>query len=408
MANSQEMIIRILADKARELHNKPRYTVPFSNIAESDALLNNIEEYPHFFVLGCIMDRQIPAEKAWNIPYEISKICGGTGFSNFATLNLDSLKAIFNEKKLHRFNDQMGTNFFCAIQKIKSEYGAVASRIWTDDSPPCSEVIERFADFPGVGQKISTMATNILVREFKVPLRNQNEIDISVDSQIEKVFKRIGFVPENASKQQIIEAARKIYPEYPGLIDSVVWELGRQWCKSDFSLCYKCFLNDYCPKNRNSEDDVSLPSQRRQRKSSKTSSRTSTSIKEDKFRARFSEVIKTYDTMRFDTCQIRFTSSHNNCIIKNNQFPAGIHYEFDDWENQISVELILNRSKISNAHSITETISRHTFTGLPHPIFTDQGNYWRVQFFFAETTPVDEIGQAMNRLISQAEPLLNQ
>jgi endonuclease III len=248
MPSPDQKIHQILFEKARALHESPRTLVTFTRIPESDALLNNIEQYPHFFVLGCVMDRQIPAEKAWNIPYIIAQKCGGIKFENFSSLTLEDLKSIFTEKRLHRFNEQMANYLFQAIRIIHTDYEDNAANIWLKGQPDCKEVIVRFDNFPGVGQKISTMATNILVREFKVPLKNVHEIDISVDSQIEKVFKRMGMVPANASRQQIIEASRKIYPAYPGIADSIIWEIGRDWCKTDLSGCQKCFLNEYCPK----------------------------------------------------------------------------------------------------------------------------------------------------------------
>ena len=249
MPAPEQTINQILFNKAQALHKSPRTLVTFTRNPEADVLLNNIEQYPHLFVLGCIMDRQIPAEKAWNIPYSLSQECGGVEFRNFLSMSLDDLNAIFVKKHLHRFNEQMAGHFYAAVQRIHTQYRDNAANIWLEGQPGSKEVIERFAQFSGVGQKISTMATNILVREFKVPLKNVHEIDISVDSQIEKVFKRMGIVPLNASREEIINAARKIYPEYPGIADSVIWEIGRDWCKTDLSGCQKCYLNDYCPKN---------------------------------------------------------------------------------------------------------------------------------------------------------------
>src|SRR5271157_1713520 len=180
------MIDQILFDKAKGLHDKPRSIVTFTTIPESDALLNNIEIFPHFFVLGCIMDRQIPAERAWNIPVIVSKECGGPRFENFLSLTKDDLDAIFSGKRLHRFNEQMANHFYLAIRMINEKYEDNAANIWLAGQPGCKDVIDRFVHFSGVGQKISTMAVNILVREFKVPLKNVHEIDISVDSQIKK------------------------------------------------------------------------------------------------------------------------------------------------------------------------------------------------------------------------------
>ena len=250
MQGPEQTISWILFGKAQELHTRPRSMVTFTTIPESDALLNDIENYPHLFVLGCIMDRQIPAERAWNIPCVIARECGGPEFANFLTLDLDRLKEIFSKKRLHRFNDQMADNFYRAIRKIHTDYQDNAANIWLAGRPGCREVIDRFAQFHGVGQKISTMAVNILVREFKVPLRFVREIDISVDSQVRKVFTRLGLVPPGASNQEIIVAARKIYPMYPGIADSLVWEIGREWCRADFSGCGECYLEEWCAKRK--------------------------------------------------------------------------------------------------------------------------------------------------------------
>lgn len=248
MPDSHDEILRILIELGHELHKKPREIVTFSLNPDADALLNDVENYPHFFVLGCVMDRQIKAEKAWVIPYRISQSIEGKQFSDFLKLDLATIIRIFNEKHLHRMPNIMAKCFYEAIQKIHTDYSDNASGLWKNGDPSAREVIERFAQFSGVGQKISTMATNILVREFKVSLADNSAIDISVDVQIERVFKRVGLVPKLASKDDIITAAQHFYPAYPGLFDSVCWEIGAEWCRPEMPSCEKCFMVKNCPK----------------------------------------------------------------------------------------------------------------------------------------------------------------
>jgi len=248
MSDNQREIIESLINYGLELHKRPREKITFSMNPESDNYLNDIETYPHFFVLGCVMDRQVKAWRAWLIPYKISQLVGGVEFSDFLILDLPETIAIFNKYKLHRMPTKMAKCFYDAVQKIHNEYSNNAGSIWKKGNPSSQEVIDRFAQFNGVGQKISTMATNILVREFKVPLRNISAIDISVDIQIERVFKRLGFVPKSASKNDIIQTARNLYPQYPGVFDSVCWEIGEVWCKPEYQQCEKCFMNADCPK----------------------------------------------------------------------------------------------------------------------------------------------------------------
>jgi len=248
MQDAHDDILRVLIERGLELHKNPRELVTFSLNPEADALLNNIETSPHFFVLGCVMDRQIKAERAWLIPYRISQHIGGVQFSDFLKPDLPETIRIFNEESLHRMPTLMAKCFYDAIQRIHTEYSNNASDIWKQGNPSSGEVIRRFEQFNGVGQKISTMATNILVREFKVQLADNSAIDISVDVQIDRVFKRLELVPKDASKNDIITAARKYYPAYPGLFDSLCWEIGQGWCRPERPECGKCFLEKYCRK----------------------------------------------------------------------------------------------------------------------------------------------------------------
>ena len=68
-------IAEILVDKGKTLFDSPRNIVTFTGNIQADNLLNDLENTPHAFVLACVMDRQIKAELAWQIPYLISENC---------------------------------------------------------------------------------------------------------------------------------------------------------------------------------------------------------------------------------------------------------------------------------------------------------------------------------------------
>ncbi|MDL1957683.1 MAG: hypothetical protein LWW95_11665 [Candidatus Desulfofervidus auxilii] len=57
MNSMQEKIVRILIEKGKELLNQPYKKIEFTGNPEADALLNDIKNFPHAFVLACIMDR---------------------------------------------------------------------------------------------------------------------------------------------------------------------------------------------------------------------------------------------------------------------------------------------------------------------------------------------------------------
>lgn len=91
------------------------------------------------------------------------------------------------------------------------------------------------------------MATNILVREYKIPLADRNCIDISPDAHVKRVFKRLGFIKEE-NEYQLIYSARELNPDYPGIFDLCCWKIGRYFCHPKNPNCKECELNKYCPK----------------------------------------------------------------------------------------------------------------------------------------------------------------
>ena len=69
---SEKPIRDRLVEHGQNLFRAPKQTVQFTKVLKADALLNDLDAYPHAFVLACVMDRQVKAEKAWLIPYRIS------------------------------------------------------------------------------------------------------------------------------------------------------------------------------------------------------------------------------------------------------------------------------------------------------------------------------------------------
>lgn len=243
----QNQIIEILVKRGNELLGPPYKIVEFTKNQEADRLLNDLNKYPHAFVLACIMDRQIKAERAWLIPFYVSKKLGSFEFKKLIGIDLQEIKNIFKNNNLHRFNDIMANNFYSGIQLIHNKYDSDASIIWKD-KPKSATIVRRFLEFKGIGVKISTMAVNILSRDFKIPMQDRICIDISPDRQVKKVFYKIGLISKDASNDELIYCARELYPEYPGIFDLSAWEIGRQWCKTEKPNCNECYLDKFCPK----------------------------------------------------------------------------------------------------------------------------------------------------------------
>lgn len=244
---NEDKIVKILIKKGKDLLNQPYKLIEFTKEPEADKIFNNLKNYPHFFALGCIMDRQMKAEKAWLIPYRFGKEIGGFKFSQFLSLSLGEVRKIFEKNNLHRFNRIMAKNFYLAIQKIHKDYKDNAANIWKD-KPSSATIVRRFLEFKGAGIKIATMAANILAREFKIPMKDYMCIDISPDVHVRRVFKRLGLISTDATTEELIYRARELNPSYPGIFDLSAFTIGREWCHPRKPDCKNCYLNKYCPK----------------------------------------------------------------------------------------------------------------------------------------------------------------
>ena len=77
--------------------------VHFTGNNKIDEFLNDIEYYPHAYVLACLMDRQIKAERAWETPY---KVC-----STFETRKIEELASIAINEYVHLFETDVVFRF---------------------------------------------------------------------------------------------------------------------------------------------------------------------------------------------------------------------------------------------------------------------------------------------------------
>ena len=243
---AEHILVRI----GRERFNHPEsHSVHLVDDPEANAFLNDLRNYPHAYVLACCMDRQTKAERAWMIPIKIRDLLGSFDMDVLASKSLEDYKTLFTINNLHRFNETMADVFFKAVQKIHTEYNNDAAEIWSG-RPSSATVVYRFLQFDGVGVKIATMAANILARQFRIPFSDFYSIDVSPDVHVKRVLYRLGLVDINSDNDKIIYKARELCPEFPGIIDYSLWEIGRTWCRPSNPDCENCFVKSECPKHK--------------------------------------------------------------------------------------------------------------------------------------------------------------
>jgi len=244
MLNTKKLQKAIINVEKEWLKNQENSKTLFTDNKEANTfLLNN----PLAFILAVIYDQGIKAERAWELPYILKNRLGHLNVKKIAKMDKILLIKIFQQKpKLHRFPTTMAERTIQACQLLLRKYDGKAENIW-NDNPKASDVQFRFQEFEGIGQKKASMATNTLVRDLDVQMRDKSGIDISYDIHIRRIFLRTGLIKKDDMKF-IVNKARELNPDYPGVLDLGCWITGRSYCFPKNPDCKHCPLNKYCAK----------------------------------------------------------------------------------------------------------------------------------------------------------------
>ena len=241
-------IVDVLVKREGALHSE---NVEFDSLTEnrdSEILLANLEKYPHAFVLASILHREVSAADVWDIPYKFMERLGSFEFHDIQKLSLEDVKKLMSSPSpLHIHPNAMAKSLYLGVQHIQERYSGKTSKIWAD-IPSSVTIVNRFSLFSGVNHKSAVKAAAILVRKFKIPVKDKTALDISVNNKVKRVFTRLGLISKHTSDNEIIEKAQDLYPPYPGVFESPIQEIGRKWCKPVNSDCISCYMTKYCPK----------------------------------------------------------------------------------------------------------------------------------------------------------------
>jgi len=75
-----------LVAEGRRLFEAPPTLVEFTGNEGVNLLMNDLEEYPHAFVVACVMDLQVKAEIAWSVPRRFAYRLGTFAFGRLRQL----------------------------------------------------------------------------------------------------------------------------------------------------------------------------------------------------------------------------------------------------------------------------------------------------------------------------------
>lgn len=125
--------------------------VTLSQNAAADALL---DRDPLALLIGMVLDQQIPLEKAFSSPLELTKRLGhDLDARALAEFESDALAAIFAERPaLHRFPTSMAGRVQGLARVLVADYDGDVRNLWADvsDGP---ELLARITALPGFGEQ---------------------------------------------------------------------------------------------------------------------------------------------------------------------------------------------------------------------------------------------------------------
>ena len=198
------------------------------------------------FLAGVIGDYQMPAERAWAVPYELSLRLGEWSVQVVAGNPDRVLSAFLGPPALHRFPTQSARWLVAGAQRVMDHYGGEAGAVW-DDCPTARELQARLTEFVGISQKKAAMAVEILSGQRGIEIRDLSGSDIAYDVHVRRVMLRTGLAQRD-HVDHMVEAARRLNPDRPGALDLPMWEIGRTWCHARDPECGTCEIGVVCPR----------------------------------------------------------------------------------------------------------------------------------------------------------------
>lgn len=233
-------------DKILEYYMKVLRNLP-QQFTSNKAADTFIKQNPLAFLFAVILDQGVTAERAWEMPYELNEILGHLDVYRIAGMTEVEIQGAFQKLPTKpRYWKTAANRIRRAAIQVVLRYQGEADSIW-NDNPRAGDLQARFAAFDGIGQKKASMATRILGMDLSVPIRNWNEIDVSVDDMIARVFPRAG-LSSSDDPRAIISAARQLSPSFPGALDLPCWVIGRNWCSPKSPKCSECYIGGVCPR----------------------------------------------------------------------------------------------------------------------------------------------------------------
>ena len=195
------------------------------------------------FMLGAILDYQIPSDKARENARRFSEdILGEPKHLWVAITSIEKSywdsQAAFRHYSLHRYPGAH-RRVWRIGKKIVDYYKGDARLIWRGQTPPT--VLERLDDEMQVGPELSRMIVGALIDTEQI----EGQGDLKADMHVKRVLGRI-FSGKETNDKEAHEIANRMVPGNSWELDNPLYQVGKEKCKKNNPLCNECYLNQLC------------------------------------------------------------------------------------------------------------------------------------------------------------------
>ena len=132
---------------------------------EADAL---VAGNPLALLIGFCLDQQIPVEKAFRGPLDMSRRFGTLDAAKLAAIDDATFENCFRERPaIHRFPASMAQRVHALCAVVATEYDNDATRIWKGVAD-AGELYRRLRALPGFGDMKARIVLGVLVKQLGV------------------------------------------------------------------------------------------------------------------------------------------------------------------------------------------------------------------------------------------------
>lgn len=248
---------------------------PFYSWSELWELYSSGED-PMAVIIGTMYDEGTTAEVAWVYPLIIKKWMGDKSLTVSNVLEADD--KCFPKGGTWGSINSKDVKESAGI--IRDNYDGMVERLFFSNS--AKVIYNNLMELAQIGEKKARM----LSRDFAVSVNYEGELEpatwtlpfkrkwrnqghsrledmekigIPPDVHAKRVVKRLENKKNDINLKQLDQFGLKVYPEFPALLDLLLWPVGRNFCHETNPRCGGCLLKEICQLEKGERPRVAGP-----------------------------------------------------------------------------------------------------------------------------------------------------